>query len=535
VGALGTRQNAGTIAWYRTRFSVPAAGDYVLDFQSVDYRALVWVDGRQLGGAHTGEFQPFSRTFHARGAGSHVLVVRTDYSNVPAQNRAGWHRTWFNFGGITREVTLRPLARSDIVSPTLTTTLDASGDALVAVTVHLHNRGAARRIHLSGTLAHGAQQTAIAFPPVVVEAGGWRVLRASVRVRRPALWSPAHPQLYDLSYEVPGEATWSGRTGLRQLTWHGRRLYVNGRRVLLHGASLQEDAYGHGDALSPADMDRIVSELRAIGANATRAQHPLTPALLERLDAAGIMVWQEIGPNDSPGSWVSTTQALRRAARERVRQSYFQLQLHPSILVWSLANEVAGDGHRGGQAQFVSRAARELHRRDPGRLVGVDVWGTHLPRSDRGLLLYRDLDVVGLTNYSGWYSDTRARGARLRGIVRRAVGTFARVFSDKLLLVSEFGAEANARNGSHAPGGFAFQARLLRDHITSYRGDGRLAGMLIWALRDFAVPTSFGGGSIRSQVPGIRLVKGLNEKGLFDYRGAPKPAVAVVRALFSAL
>jgi beta-galactosidase/beta-glucuronidase len=531
----GSALNAGTIAWYRTSFSVSRAGDYALDFQSVNHRAIVWLDGHRLGAEHVGEFLPFSKTFHAAGPGSHRLVVRVDYGNLPAQNRSGWHRTWFNYGGIAREVTVRPLGASDIVSPTLTTTLAPGGAAIVRLTVHVHNRVGARTIGLTGALTHDGQRTTIPFAPVGVGAGGWRVLRAQVRIPSPALWSPADPELYQLSLQVPGESGWSGPTGLRQLTWQGRRIFINGHRVVLHGASLQEDAYGHGDALDPADMDRIVAELKAVGANATRAQHPLTPALLERLDAAGILVWQEIGPNDSPGNWTSRTPALRRLARDRVRESYFQLQLHPSIVAWSLANEIAGGGHTGGQAQFVDAAAQELHRRDPGRMVGVDVWGTHVPATDRGLLLYRHLDIVGLTNYAGWYSDTGAHGSRLQRIARRAVDGFARVFADKVIVVSEFGAEANGHNATGRPGGFAFQARLLRDHVAAYRSDDRLAGMLVWVLRDFAVPPSFGGGSIRGSVPGIHLVSGLNQKGLFDYRGRAKPAVATLRGLFAGL
>jgi hypothetical protein len=42
------------------------------------------------------------------------------------------------------------------------------------------------------------------------------------------------------------------------------------------------------------------------------------------------------------------------------------------------------------------------------------------------------------------------------------------------------------------------------------------------------VPT-FGGGSIRHTLPGLRLVAGINQKGLFTYGGRPKPAVAAVR------
>jgi hypothetical protein len=532
TGPKGKRAFDGTIAWYRTSFAVPTRGVYALDFESVNHTARVWVDGRYVGG-HTGEFMPFETTFHLRRAGRHVLVVRTDYRHPLAQARDGFHKTWFNYGGITREVTLRPLYASDLVYPTVNTTLSGGG-AVVSVSVHVRNRGPTRAIAVDGTLDHGDQSVPITFPEVRIRHGGTRIVSARVRVPQPALWSPAHPQLYDLGLEVSGEGTWSGRVGLRQVSWRGRRLLLNGRRLILKGASLQEDAYGHGTALTGADMDRIVSELEAIGANATRSQHPLNPALLERLDAAGILVWQEIGPDNSPGNWEEKSARLQRVWRERTISNFLNLQAHPSILVWSLANEVAQHGHRGGEAAWIDSMARELHRRDPGRPVGLDVWGPHAPRSDRGVLLYRHIDIVGLTNYIGWYTDSNRSGASLQRLIAAKARSFERAFADKVVLVSEFGAEANPLNASAVPGGYGFQARLLADHLAVYRADPRLSGMLIWALRDFAVNPRFAAGSITKQLPGLRYTRGLNQKGLFAFSGKAKPAVAVVADAFGA-
>lgn len=523
----------GTIAWFRTTFTVPAAGDYALDFGSVNHKATVWVDGR-VRARHVGAYLPFEARFRAA-PGRHTLVVRADYRDPLQMKRTGWHRTWFNFGGINRPVTLRPLAASDLTAPTLTTTLAPDGSAVARLSVEVRNRAASRPIAVEGELRRGEQRVPFAFPRRRVGAGDVAVLRTTVRVPTPALWSPAEPNLYELDLAVRGETSWRGRTGLRRLTWRGRALFVNGRRVRLRGAAIPEDAYGRGDALRPRDMDRLVAGLKAIGANATRSQHPLSPALLDRLDAAGIMVWQGVGPIDSPGAFRESTPARKRLARQRTLASYRELQLHPSIIVWSLANEVAGGGHRGGQAAYIDRMARELHRRDPGRMVGVDVWGAHPPKSDRGLLLYRNLDVVGLTDYIGWYENVRLRGAALVRAVRAKVRSFARAFPRKVVMVTEFGAEGNLANPAGAPGGYAFQQRLLSDHIRAYAREPELSGMLIWSLRDFEVTPRFRGGSIRGQVPDIRIRRGLNSKGLFTYAGRPKPAVATVRRLYGRL
>ena len=85
-------------------------------------------------------------------------------------------------------------------------------------------------------------------------------------------------------------------------------------------------------------------------------------------------------------------------------------------------------------------------------------------------------------------------------------------------------------NNRDKPGGFNYQAWLLREHIEAYRElNSRLSGMLVWNLRDFAVSPAFFGGSINNVVPGIRIVRGINQKGLFDYEGNPKPSVTAVR------
>jgi hypothetical protein len=209
------------------------------------------------------------------------------------------------------------------------------------------------------------------------------------------------------------------------------------------------------------------------------------------------------------------------------------LQTHPSILAWNLANEVAGQGHSGGQAGYIDGMARELRRTDPGRPVALDIWGTHPPTFAGPM--YRHIDILGLTNYVGWYESTYASQARIAQVIRSNVASLQRAFPRRAIVVTEFGAEAGGRNPSLRPGGYGFQARLLATHIRTYRSIPALSGMLVWALDDFAVSPEFFGGSIKRLVPGIRLVRGLNQKGLFSYGGRAKPAAGVVARAFAQL
>jgi hypothetical protein len=142
--------------------------------------------------------------------------------------------------------------------------------------------------------------------------------------------------------------------------------------------------------------------------------------------------------------------------------------------------------------------------------------------------------MIGWTNYIGWYESTHASADSLRSQIRSRLAAIRRVFPDKVIAVTEFGAEANGRNATTSPGGYAFQAHLLDLHLSTYASIPNLAGALVWNLRDFAVAPTFYGGSIKSQVPNIKLVRGINQKGLFDLRYKAKPSVQVVSGRFEA-
>jgi hypothetical protein len=522
TGPAGVRSFEGSVAWYRTTLKVPRTGRYALRFESVNHRADVYVDGKRVGG-HIGVYLPFEvRTKLSEGK-RHTVVVRADWRDPAAMKAAGWHRAWFNFGGINREVTVRPAGGPEVAAVKVRTQLRGAA-ARVQVDATLRNAaGGGKAARVTGTLRRGTTTIPLAFDGT----------RARATVDRPALWSPDRPELYDLELRVGGEPSWRGRIGLREIRRQGARLVLNGRTLKLRGASIHEDARGRGDALRATDEQALVAELEDLGANATRAQHPLSPSLMEKLDAAGILVWLGVGPVDAPGAWTSRGPKLVRQARDRVRATLAQLQTHPSLLAWNLANEVAGQGHPAGQAPYVDAMARELKAKDPAHLVALDVWGSHPPRYAGPM--YEQIDAIGWTNYLGWYEQPYASPGQLAQLIRTKLTDFQRVFPDKVLAVTEFGAEGSTRNPSAAPGGLGFQANLLRTHIRTYAAAPGVSGMLVWNLRDFAVAPSFGGGSITEVVDEISLLPGLNEKGLRRYGGEPKPAAGAVRREFARL
>lgn len=536
TGHAGGENYEGSIAWYRTSFEAATAGVYALSFQSANYVATVWVDGRRLG-SHHGSYLPFEERAKVA-VGTHTVVVRVDWKDPAEQAREGFHRTWFNWGGLDGEVDVRPVGESELSQPTVQTTLvpdvPTATQAMVRISVQVTNHGPGRVLTPQGTLTHGGQTLPVSFPPVTLAHDERATDTTTVTVSQPAVWSPTSPNLYQLSVAIGSESSYSGRVGLRQLTWHGGHVYLNGTQLSLHGASLQEDAKGHGDALSPADDDRLITELKQIDANVVRSQHPLDPALLERLDEAGILVWQGVGPVEGAANWYSTTPRLLAEAEQQAKTAVLAAELHPSIFAWNLVDEVAENGRDSQEVSYVRTISRWIHENDPTRMVGVDVWGDH-PPTHAGPL-YSEADAIAETDYSGWYDYPQDSASQVEAKMRARLQAMERTFAGRVLVVSEFGAESNGLNPPGAAGSYAYQAKLLAEHIAVYEADPHLTAMMVWVLRDYPLTPTFSGGSIKRVLPRLKLIEGLNQKGLFTYGGRPKPGVvSTVARMFKAL
>jgi hypothetical protein len=54
-----------------------------------------------------------------------------------------------------------------------------------------------------------------------------------------------------------------------------------------------------------------------------------------------------------------------------------------------------------------------------------------------------------------------------------------------------------------------------------YEADPHVTAMMVWVLRDYPLTPTFEGGSIKRELPKLKLIEGLNQKGLFTYGGQP--------------
>jgi beta-glucuronidase len=535
AGDESPESQRGTVAWYRKDFRLPessAALEWAFRFESVNYRATVWLNGRQLG-THEGATIPFE--LDAVGLvrrGVNRLVVRVDNrrsdadlppmrdSEVTGLPGGGW----WNYGGLLREVYLRRIERVDLEELLVRPELPCRRcDASVLVRARLRNpSGGRERVRLEVSI--GGRR--VSFPSVSVASGGSRVVSERTRLSNPRLWELGRPRLYRVRARlVRGGNVLGGyrtRVGVRSVEVDaGGRLRLNGRRVTLRGASIHEDHPTAGAALSPAQRENIFDALQALGANVTRAHYPLHPHFLELADRAGVLVWDQI-----PMYRVRESTLRLRSVRDKgldfLESMIRRDQNHASVFAWSIANELSRTP-LFGQTRYATAAIRLATRLDPTRLVAIDIAGYP---SVRLVQLYRRFDALGTNSYFGWYPGPSGTVLN-REVLGPYLDQLREYYPQQALFVTEFGAEANRSGPPGEKGTFEFQADFMRYHLGVYDERPFVNGAVAWLLQDFRVRPGWDGYNDLPSPP-------YNKKGLIDERGNRKPAFDVVRRAFGA-
>jgi beta-glucuronidase len=286
---------------------------------------------------------------------------------------------------------------------------------------------------------------------------------------------------------------------------------MNGLLLHLRGAAVHEQTPERGAALTPADHARQIRELLALGADITRTHYPLSEDFLERADRAGIAVWEEI-PAYQLSESALRDPLVRQKALDYLAATIKRDENHPSVIAWSIGNELPATPGRG-QAAYIHEAVELAHELDPTRPVALAFAG--YPTKNY-IAAYAPLDALGVNDYFGWYPgpvgqiDNRAA---LGQYLDRLRANYPR----KALFVTEFGAEANRDGAAEEKGTYAFQQEFMRFHLATYAKRPWINGAINWALQDFKVHPNWSGGNPLPDSPWLR-------KGLLDQNGNKKPA-----------
>jgi beta-glucuronidase len=532
VGDHSVASMNGSVGWYRKDFELPSAAaalDWAVRFESVNYRSRVWLNGRAVG-SHAGAYLPFTVLLKGlKRRGVNRLVVRVDSRRTATDLPPGRisPRTrlptggWWNYGGILREVYLQRLTTLQIQSALVTPRLRcATCDATAVLQARVRNVSSGRRrATVSGTF--GDQSVRLGTSSL--RPGESARFRGSLTLRDPHLWSPRDPYLYPAAIEVRvgGRLVgrWNVHTGVRSVGVSGGRLTLNGRPVQLRGVGLHEDSASQGFAVDNTWRRWLLDRAKELGATMLRTHYPMHPYIHEVADREGLLIWSEIPVYAHKSSLIDDI--TPRAVAE-LRHNIETNGSHPSVLIWSIANELSS---KPGPTQgtYIRRAARAARDLDPTRPVGLAVAG--YPGAGCQAR-YRPLDVIGVNDYFGWYPGPQ--GSLFdRDKLSPYLDSLRGCYPNDALMVTEFGAEANRDGSVEDKGTYAFQQDFANFHLGVFATKPWLSGALYWAINEFRVRPEWDGGNPFPASP-------IHQKALLHYDGTPKPAWADVQRWYQA-
>ncbi|WP_033921674.1 glycoside hydrolase family 2 [Sphingomonas sp. 37zxx] len=555
------------IGWYRLNFTPPPRSGrqrQVIQFDGVGAVAELWVNGVRVGG-HAGAFSTFrfDITDQLRSGALNTIVVKADNSK-PAPGSATANviplgGDFFVHGGMYRGVSLITVGEAQfdtldhggpgvyISTPNVT---DAA--AQVSVLSRLRNLGGSARMLRLKTRIIDADGAVVASGerPVTLAAGATFDAGQMLAIAKPRRW---HGRKDPYLYRVVAELFDKGRAidrveqplGVRSFAFDADRGFIlNGEPMKLYGASRHQDKQGKGWAMTPADHALDMEIMAEMGVNSVRhAHYQHAQQWAAEADKAGMVVKAELPfvHQSALGSDAPTPELLANARQqliELIRQNYN----HPSIMLWSVGNEIdigaaIGALQRGGkgppaQSRDMLVALNGLAKQeDPSRPTAYADCCESVPSplALPGAQILNDVtDVIGLNRYFGWYYGKP-------GDVAPALAALHAKYPDRAITLTEYGAGGaftqhtdNPRGGpvnaNGRPHPEAFQALVHEETWKALKTQDYLAATWIWNMFDFASNSREEGEAFD-----------LNDKGLVSYdRKTRKDAFYFYKANWSA-
>ncbi len=412
---------------------------------------------------------------------------------------------FFPFCGIQRPVLLHTAPRGGLTDLTVLTEIAGSeGRVRVRVQGAAEDKATAR-LTLKG---HGAEVSA--------EAALVGTAEAELRLPRAELWAPGSPNLYDLTVELMRNGAsfdrYSLPVGVRTIKVEHDALLLNEQPVYLKGCCRHEDFPITGRGLLPALIVKEYSLLQWLGANSFRTSHyPYSEQTMALADRLGFLVIDE---TPAVGLFFAEEGLSRRLelCRQYTRDLIARDKNHPSVIIWSLANEPHSDHP---QAEPFFRNLYDLARSlDPTRPITVV--------SSKGLLeeSFRFLDLLCLNRYYGWYHECGQLDAACDKLSEELDAMHARF--GKPLILTEFGADTIPGCHAQPPEMFSeeYQAEMLARYIGVLRSKPFVVGDHVWNMCDFKTGQD------------VRRMGGMNYKGVFTRDRRPKLAAHRLRELW---
>ena len=321
---------------YRKTFATPKTEIVKLHFEGVYQKAEVFVNG-QKAGQHAYGYTPFTidvTPYLYQDKRENEVVVKVDNSEQP-------NCRWYTGSGIYRHVWLQAMPALHIAeNGVFVTTHDISAErAIVGVEVTVANESDRDR---NAMVVVDSGMMMVAVP-----ARQTKTVATSYAVRNPHLWLPDDPYLYETKVELKESGIvideHRARFGIRSFSYDAEGGFVlNGKPLLINGACVHHDDGVLGAMAFDAAEIRKVRQMKEAGFNLIRTSHnPTTRAFLDACDSLGMLVIGEAfdGWRTAKKPYDYST-LIDSCYREDIRAMVERDRNHPSIICWSIGNEV---------------------------------------------------------------------------------------------------------------------------------------------------------------------------------------------------
>lgn len=363
----------GGVGWYRKHFEWDSSWTgkrVIVTFDGVMMRSDIFVNGARVGGRPYGylgvsvditEFLFRDRV--------NVIAVKADNKNLPSAR-------WYTGSGIYRNAWLEVRNPIHLVQDGgWVKTLAVEPDqAVLSFSYEVkNNRNAPARVRVEAEhQSPSGRVTTLSFPEKIIGAQEVEVFELVSNIDEPALWSPSKPNLYQQTIRVFVDDMLvdqkEDRFGVRQIEIDLRRgLLINGEAIEVQGVCLHHDGGGAVGAAVPLDVQRKrLAQLKAMGVNSIRTGHtPFAPEFYHLADEMGFMIMDEIFDGwEVEKAEFDYGLYFEERWHEELRDFIRRDRKHPSVVFWSIGNEV-----RGQTAETQKMLVEAVRQLDDSRFI----------------------------------------------------------------------------------------------------------------------------------------------------------------------
>ncbi len=366
--------------WYQRTIAVPLdweGKNVLLHFGAVDYETEAFIDGKSAG-KHWGGTSSFAFdiTRFVKAGGTHNLVVyvrdelrsgiQPSGKQCPDYGSRGCHYT--RTTGIWQTVWMEPVSKYGLSSCQVIPDLDQKRFYVLPRLYGLKDG-----LKFRATVKDGSKKVSSS------EAVASNNAACVLPLKKPKVWSPEDPFLYDLVFEVVDTA---GKVVDRVESYAGlRKVHIEGNRIFLNNSPyylrlvLDQGFYPDGIWTAPSDeaLKRDIELSLQAGFNGARLHQKVFEERFHYwADRLGYLTW---GESSSWGIDTSNGVAARNFLTEW-EEVVVRDRNHPSIVAWTPFNEAWSGGEALGR--LIANVYELTKNLDPARPVNDSSGGIHV-------------------------------------------------------------------------------------------------------------------------------------------------------------